>query len=125
MGFLSDNGGETYNLCHFWTNFEIADMDFWRGEAYTAFFEYLDSRGGFYYERWGDAPVHSIAASLFLPKDQIHFFDEVGYEHNPYTHCPRTEEKWTKGHCGCNPDTSFDYDGYSCLRQWDKVAASK
>jgi hypothetical protein len=25
-------------------------MDFWRGEAYSAFFEYLDSLGGFYYE---------------------------------------------------------------------------
>jgi len=25
-------------------------MDFWRGEAYTAFFEYLDRHGGFYYE---------------------------------------------------------------------------
>ena len=25
-------------------------MDFWRGPAYTAFFEYLDSKGGFYYE---------------------------------------------------------------------------
>lgn len=33
-----------------WSNFEIADMDFWRGPAYTAFFEYLDSKGGFYYE---------------------------------------------------------------------------
>ena len=33
-----------------WSNFEIADMDFWRGEAYTRFFEYLDRRGGFYYE---------------------------------------------------------------------------
>ena len=25
-------------------------MDFWRGPAYTAFFEFLDSKGGFYYE---------------------------------------------------------------------------
>jgi alpha 1,2-mannosyltransferase len=25
-------------------------MDFWRGEAYSAFFEFLDSLGGFYYE---------------------------------------------------------------------------
>ena len=33
-----------------WSNFEIADMDFWRGPAYTAFFEFLDSKGGFYYE---------------------------------------------------------------------------
>jgi hypothetical protein len=33
-----------------WSNFEIADMDFWRGEAYQAFFDYLESKGGFYYE---------------------------------------------------------------------------
>jgi hypothetical protein len=33
-----------------WSNFEIADMDFWRGEAYQAFFQYLESKGGFYYE---------------------------------------------------------------------------
>jgi hypothetical protein len=33
-----------------WSNFEVADMNFWRGEAYTKFFEYLDSKGGFYYE---------------------------------------------------------------------------
>lgn len=25
-------------------------MEFWRGEAYMKFFEYLDSQGGFYYE---------------------------------------------------------------------------
>jgi Mannosyltransferase len=25
-------------------------MEFWRGPAYTAFFNYLDSKGGFYYE---------------------------------------------------------------------------
>ncbi|CAK5265052.1 unnamed protein product [Mycena citricolor] len=78
MGFLSDDGGLTYNNCHFWSNFEIADLDLWRGEAYTKFFDFLDSRGGFYYERWGDAPVHSIGAALFARKDQIHFFDDIG-----------------------------------------------
>lgn len=31
-------------------------MDFWRAPAYTAFFEYLDASGGFYYE-----------VSFFLP----------------------------------------------------------
>lgn len=67
MGYLSDNGGESYNLCHckfilpgsytdsdsldiVWSNFEIASLDFWRGEAYTKYFEYLDQTGGFYYE---------------------------------------------------------------------------
>jgi alpha 1,2-mannosyltransferase len=50
MDFLSDNAGDSYNMCHFWSNFEIADMDFWRSEAYTKFFEYLENTGGFYYE---------------------------------------------------------------------------
>jgi alpha 1,2-mannosyltransferase len=69
-GFLSDNGGAEYNLCHceclacasipaltllgpcaaVWSNFEVADMDFWRGPAYNAYFELLESKGGFYYE---------------------------------------------------------------------------
>ncbi|KAL0568735.1 hypothetical protein V5O48_013244 [Marasmius crinis-equi] len=50
LDFLSDDGGETYNLCHFWSNFEIGDLDFWRGEAYGQFFDFLDKKGGFYYE---------------------------------------------------------------------------
>lgn len=28
-----------------WSNFEIADLDFWRGEAYTKFFDHLDAKG--------------------------------------------------------------------------------
>ena len=66
MAFLSEDGGETYNRCHFWSNFEIGSLALWRSEAYLAYFEYLDKAGGFFYERWGDAPVHSIAAALFL-----------------------------------------------------------
>ncbi|TRM66780.1 glycosyltransferase family 15 protein [Schizophyllum amplum] len=121
MGFLSDNNGDTYNLCHFWSNFEIADLEFWRGPAYTAFFDFLDRTGGFYYERWGDAPVHSIAAALFAKREQLQFFDEIGYEHNPYTHCPQSEDVWKRGKCACDRKRSFDYDGYSCMRQWDRI----
>ncbi|KAI0249097.1 glycosyltransferase family 15 protein [Lactifluus subvellereus] len=120
MTFLSDNNGDTYSLCLFYSNFEIADMDLWRSEAYTAFFDYLDSRGGFYYERWGDAPVHSIAAALFAGKDRIHFFREIGYEHSPYMHCP-AEDLWTRGRCTCDPARSFDYHGFSCMRRWDRI----
>jgi alpha 1,2-mannosyltransferase len=120
LGFMSTNNGVSYNLCHFWSNFEIADMEFWRGPAYTAFFEYLDSKGGFYYERWGDAPVHSIAAALFVPRDKIQFFDDIGYEHNPYTHCPKDKTAYEKGRCTCDQSRSFDYDGYSCMSKWDK-----
>jgi hypothetical protein len=33
-----------------YNNFEIADLDFWREEAYMAYFDHLDRHGGFYYE---------------------------------------------------------------------------
>lgn len=77
-----------YSTCHFWSNFEIGDMDFYRGEAYTKWVEYLDQKGGFYYERWGDAPVHSIGLGLFADKSKIHWFRDIGYEHMPYYNCP-------------------------------------
>lgn len=57
LGFITDNGGDTYNLCHcelfkvliysrgsahaiaiiVWSNFEIADLDFWRGMCFVYF----------------------------------------------------------------------------------------
>ncbi|KAF9025585.1 glycosyltransferase family 15 protein [Hymenopellis radicata] len=121
MGFISKDNGHTYNYCHFWSNFEIADMDFWRGDAYTAFFDHLDRKGGFYYERWGDAPVHSRAAALFLDRDAIHFFDDIGYQHDDWTHCPTNEDVWVKGRCTCSRSASFDYQSGSCKGNWDRI----
>ncbi|KAI1795770.1 glycosyltransferase family 15 protein [Ganoderma leucocontextum] len=120
MKFISDDGGETYNNCHFWSNFEIGDLDFWRGEAYSKFFDFLDEKGGFYYERWGDAPVHSIGAALFAKKEQIHFFNDIGYRHNPFQHCPQGDLH-KKGKCWCNPKENFDYEWYSCLKRYDAM----
>jgi hypothetical protein len=42
-----DNGG-VYSGCHYWSNFEIADMTFFRSEEYLAYFEHLDRIGGFF-----------------------------------------------------------------------------
>lgn len=71
-----------------------------------SYFEHLDKAGGFYYERWGDAPVHSIALSLLLPKDQIHYFDDLGYFHSPYYACPRGVKN-TELQCSCKPEQTF------------------
>ncbi|CAG8760404.1 2886_t:CDS:2, partial [Racocetra persica] len=90
--FITDDQGETYNLCQFWSKFEIGDFSLWRSEAYTKFFDFLDKKGGFYYERWGDAPVHTIAAALFLKKHQVRYFEEIGYSHSGLVNCPRGRE---------------------------------
>lgn len=63
-----------YSTCHFWSNFEIGDMNFWRSQAYEDYFNHLDRAGGFFYERWGDAPVHSIALGLFEDRNRIHWY---------------------------------------------------
>lgn len=46
-----DRSGDGWSLCHYWSNFEIANLDFFRGKEYQRLFEYLDKTGGFYYER--------------------------------------------------------------------------
>jgi hypothetical protein len=92
-----------YNGCHFWSNFEIADLNFLRSEAYESYFQYLDKVGGFYYERWGDAPVHSIAAAMFLPIEKIHHFDDIGYYHKPFYNCPSSQSMRKAKNCSCLP----------------------
>ncbi|KJZ79966.1 Alpha-1,2 mannosyltransferase KTR1 [Hirsutella minnesotensis 3608] len=121
MGFLSDDGGETYNNCHFWSNFEIGDLNWLRSKAYLDFFDSLDRDGGFFYERWGDAPVHSIAAGLLLNKSDIHFFDDIAYWHIPFTHCPTEEKKRLALRCHCNPKDNFDWKGYSCTSRYFEI----
>lgn len=51
--------GEKYNMCHFWSNFEIARLDFFRSKAYEDFFQMMDHSGGFWTER-----VRNINSSL-------------------------------------------------------------
>ena len=43
--------GQIYNMCHFWSNFEIARLDFFRSKEYEEFFEMMDRSGGFWMER--------------------------------------------------------------------------
>ncbi|KAF3008965.1 hypothetical protein E8E13_011460 [Curvularia kusanoi] len=74
-----DSNGDLWNTCHFWSNFEIADMDFFRSGMYRGLFGFLDEEGGFYHERWGDAPVHSLAAAMLLRPEQLHHFSDFGW----------------------------------------------
>jgi alpha 1,2-mannosyltransferase len=126
--FISEDDGETYNGCHFWSNFEIANMKLWRSKQYNEFFDYLDKQGGFFYERHGDAPVHSVFASIFLPMDQIEYLN-IGYYHVPFWNVPyavgknsdsddylleKTKEKYLDLKCKVDPRKDFTINGFSC-----------
>lgn len=43
--------GEKYNMCHFWSNFEIARLSWFRSKEYNDFFQMMDRSGGFWMER--------------------------------------------------------------------------
>lgn len=43
--------GEVYNMCHFWSNFEIARLSWFRSKEYEDFFQMMDHSGGFWMER--------------------------------------------------------------------------
>lgn len=112
---------DDYNLCHFWSNFEIANLNFFRSEQYQRYFEYLDKAGGFFYERWGDAPVHTIGLSMMLNKTQIHHFSDIGYRHEPYYRCPHDDASYVSGRCFClneKPGENMDFSPISCLPKW-------
>jgi mannosyltransferase len=113
-----------YSTCHFWSNFEIANLDFWRSPAYEAYFEHLDRAGGFFYERWGDAPVHSIALGLFEDKSKIHWFKDIGYRHIPYFNCPNSPK------CsGCDAGKFFEGADFlvleDCRPNWFKFVGNE
>lgn len=80
-----------YNNCQFYSNFEIGSLNFFRSKEHRAYFDHLDKSGGFYYERFGDAPVHTLSVSIFLPKNQIWYFRDVGYAHGLCEQCPPHE----------------------------------
>ncbi|MCL6404056.1 hypothetical protein EXT66_22760, partial [Pectobacterium carotovorum subsp. carotovorum] len=63
---------EEYNMCHFWSNFEIAKISVFDNDIYNAYFKYLEDSEGFWRERWGDAPVHSLGLALTLDFEDVH-----------------------------------------------------
>ncbi len=81
------NSGD-YNNCQFFSNFEVGSLEFFRGEANERYFEWLDRGGGFFYERFGDAPIHTLSVAMFLPKREIWWFGDLGYQHDINRYVP-------------------------------------
>ncbi|GAA6054626.1 hypothetical protein JCM3770_002910 [Rhodotorula araucariae] len=125
------DGQDEYSGCHFWTNFEIGDLRFFRSSAYQDFFRALDNAGGFYTERWGDAPVRALALGALASMDQIHYFDDIGYQHDWFFHCPTRGGAVAGCNCQCPREgelqgrergretVDMDKDWrFSCLERW-------
>lgn len=118
-GFVTEDE-DTYTYCHYESSFEVVDMKFLRSRAYLTFFDYLDKKGGIFYERWDSASILSIALSLFLPKEKLFFQDSVGYRSGDIQHCPQRDAD-RSSRCACDPKNNFDLDRRSCLDKWQRL----
>lgn len=110
-----------YNLCHFWTNFEIGNLNLFRSKEYNDIFIELDKFNGFYYERWGDAPIRTLILSLILNYPQIKRFENLGYQHNPYLQCPQDLTIRAENRCSCNSYFDITNKWFSCSWYFDGI----
>jgi alpha 1,2-mannosyltransferase len=131
---MDQNQGGLYNNCQFFSNFEIGNLRFFRSAPVQAYLRHLDESHGFFYERFGDAPIHTLAVSLFAAREQVWFFRDIGYQHDATRHCPAERLRGGGGdgeRCACEP-TRLDENFYSlvpmespqrkprdtCVRSW-------
>ena len=96
----------------FWSNFEMASFAIFRNETYLSFFDYLDKAGGFYYERWGDAPIHSFYILLMVDLSRVHNFENVGYGHDGCYNWPTDAS--LRGQC----ERRYDNNCTFCQAKW-------
>jgi len=68
-------------LCGFYTNFFVADLQFFTSPPVAQFLQEIDRRGLFYRKRFGDLLVHTLAVYAFAPSTQIHRFLDFTYQH--------------------------------------------
>ncbi|SCV71314.1 BQ2448_2902 [Microbotryum intermedium] len=118
-----------YSGCHFWTNFEIGDLRFFRSEPYQTVFDELDQAGGFFSERASNCSATFASHEV----DRIHYFEDFAYQHDWFMHCP--QEKGLGCDCQCpaysknplpkNELTDVDHDWrFSCLDRWKQAVGT-
>ncbi|KAJ9068885.1 hypothetical protein DSO57_1024209 [Entomophthora muscae] len=116
VSFISEDKGMTYNGCHFQTAMELGAFSTFQNTHYLEYFDKLDKTGGFFYERWGDGPVKTMYLSKFKSLNDIHFFDNIGFNKLPYRHCPPDDGVVSR--CFCNAEDNQDFKLNSCNKRF-------
>jgi len=80
--YLNESG--CWNFSLYYTNFEIAQLDFFRSNEYMQFYNAIDQNGGIYYYRWGDHAIHFFALSMLVEEIKIHCFKDIDYSHGNF-----------------------------------------
>lgn len=49
----------------------MVDLNWVRGPQYTQYFDFLDHKAGWFFYRWGDALVRTLAIHMFLEPEEV------------------------------------------------------
>ena len=103
----------------FYNNFEVAPFSLWRDKQFIEYFDYLDKTGGFYYERWGDAPMRSFYLITKIDRKRIRWLHEFSYGHYNLYNFPSDPVERSK----CENVTDVDpwMPNVYCVELWEKV----
>eukprot|EP00741_Cyanophora_paradoxa_P020940 tig00021319_g20216.t1 len=71
-----------WNRLIVYNNLEIARADFFDTPLDAAYFRHVDATRGILQWRWGDAGIHTLAAFLFHPREQVGLLEFVHYNHH-------------------------------------------
>ncbi|GME86834.1 unnamed protein product [[Candida] boidinii] len=117
--FLINDNGKDYSKCAFNSDFEIFDLEFLRSKEYEELFRFVDSKNGFFHERWTASMIHTLAVSLLLDENDIFFFYSTGITDGEYrTVCPISKNIRLKNKCSCQIHEDYTWSRYSCLRKY-------
>jgi hypothetical protein len=67
-----------------YNNFELSRVSIWKTQLWRDYLGSIESSGGIYLKRWGDAPIHTIYVLLGVPLSRIHAFVDIAYRHDPF-----------------------------------------
>lgn len=116
--------------------FEIGSLAFFRSPNHVAFFDHLDSAGEFSRRRAEDVPIHTLSASMFLPKQSVWNFRKRVSRFNPSPPDPTpdpdpkhrgVEANSTSSIRGCKKESAalagaMQEAAEAILKQWEKLA---
>lgn len=64
--------------------------------------------------------MHTLAAGALLERSQIHQFNEIGYKHDDWEHCPAEAE--LRAACDCDPAADVNRQQWGALREFQQGA---
>jgi hypothetical protein len=100
---LSKDGNTRGAMFSFYNNFEIVNLPWFRQKKVFDYARVVDTAGGIYRTRWGDATIRFLQLAMFGGPELVRgFCDAFIYRHDNRAITQASCHVRSRGKCGCN-----------------------